>query len=241
MFASTIQLRIASAAEFALPSEDPLDCIKVSRIPCAVSTGNDPRMFSWHGDSYELDRNIVMRTEKKKFWTVYQGMLVVNGEGPLQIHTPFAEIYLGKSKAMIHVLKNKVRILSLAGAGIRVKAKGDASEHFLVPGFQNWYGGVDQGQSESGVVSVIDLQQYSKQRAQFFMDHMLGFPKELELVASHIKWAAKISSQLHEQLVERKVASLEEKHQKKVRKKYQKIKFNKFLRELFLKKMRYDD
>lgn len=240
LIASTIQVHIADAKEYILPVEDPKDCLKIKVRPCSLSTGDRPRMFQWENNLWELDRNLVMQTKKTKLWNLYQGMGVVDAKENLQIHTPFADIYLGKSKVMIHVFSDKVRILSLGGEGVRVIQKGSSEEQFLVPGFQNWYGGVVNGKADSGVVSVIDFDQYSQDRAPFFMNHQLGFPKELKKVASHVKWAAKIAADFHRQLVERKMASLEQQHQEKVLKKRRKIEFNKYLRRLFLKKIRYD-
>jgi hypothetical protein len=225
-----------------IPAEDPKNCIKVQSLPCSVATGNQPRMFFWDNIRYELDRNIVLKVEKSKKWNIYNGLLVVETTEPLQLHTPFADIYLENSKAMIHVLNNKVRVLSLNGQGIRVKPKANSSEEqYLVPGFQNWYGGIENGLPDSGVANVIDFDEFSKMRSPFFMNHQLGFPKELEQVASQVKWAAKMASQIHKELVERKMASLEEKFQGKVREKHQKIEFNRYLRRLFLKKIRFDD
>lgn len=239
--ASILQVTLIDAKGLRLPAEDPKDCIKVKSIPCAITTGDRPRMFLWDENQYELDRNLVMQTEQKKIWNVYQGLLVVKAKKSLQLHTPFAEIYLENAKAMIHVLENKVRVLSLDGQGIKVLPQGSQEEQFLVPGFQNWYGGVEEGLPSSGVAMVIDFKEYSVQRAKFFLDHQLGFPKELERVASRVKWAAQKSAEINKELVERKMASLEEQHQTKIKKKYQKIQFDKYLRKLFLKKMRYDD
>lgn len=240
IFFSTVQVTIAEASELILPIEDPKDCVKVKSVPCSISTGDRPRIFKWGNNSYELDRNLVMTSKKNKFWNVYQGMLVINSKEPLQLHTPFAEIYLEKSKVMVHVLNNKVRVLSLNGQGVRVVPKGEEEEQYLVPGFQNWYGGIENGLPSSGVASVINFEEYSVMRSKFFMDHQLGFPKELGSVASRVKWAAKMASELHKDLVARKMASLEEKHQAKVLKKKRKIQFNHYLRKLFLKKIRYD-
>ncbi len=238
--ASTLQVSIVDAKDYTIPTESPKNCIKSKSLPCAVSTGDQPRMFQWVKSSWELDRHLVLETDRKEVWNVYQGLLVVNSKKPLKIHTPFADIQLGHSKVMIHVLKNKVRVLSLNGEGVKVKPKGESEEHFLVPGFQNWFGGVNNGSSESGVVSVIDFESFAQDRARFFMDHQYGYIQELQQVAKTVKWAAIQASQMHRDLVQRKMASLEVKHQEKIQKKRQKIQFNKYLRKLFLQKIRYD-
>ena len=237
---SMIQVSFVEAKDYVIPTEDPKDCIKSSRTPCSVSTGDKPRMFSWNESRWELDRNLVLGTEKEKTWNVYSGLLVLDSKEPLRIHTPFADIFVGSSKVMIHVLNDKVRVLSLNGEGIKVKAKGSADEHFLVPGFQNWYGGVDKGEADSGVVSVINFESYAQARAGFFMNHQYGFIQELRQVAKTVKWAAQIASQMHRDLVKRKMASLEVKHQGKLIKKRKKIEFNKYLRRLFMKKIQYN-
>lgn len=230
----------SSAKDYILPAEIPKDCVKAKHLPCSISTGDRPRIFEWNEDLWELDRNLVMQSDYENHWMIYQGMLVVSSKKPIKLQTPFAEIYLGRSKIMIHVMREKVRILSLEGEGIRVIQKGSRDEQYLLPGFQNWYGGIDEGESGSGVVSVINLDEFSQERAKFFLNHELGFPRELEQVASRIKWAADIAAQYHRELIERKMASLEESHQNKVLKKTRKIQFDKFLRRLFLKKIQYD-
>lgn len=237
---SFLQVRIVDAKDYVIPTEEPKNCVKQKLLPCAITTGNDPRMFSLDGNNWELDRNIVMQANKESQWNVYQGMLVLNSKKPQKLHTPFADIEVGRSKVMVHVLEDKVRVMALGGEGIKVKAKGDPDEHFLVPGFQNWYGGVEKGMSESGVVSVLEFEDYAQKRARFFMDHSYGYVKELQDVANIVKWAAKVAADMHRSLVERKMASLEEKHQQKIHKKQQKIHFNKYLRKLFLKKIQYD-
>src|SRR5690606_14259185 len=133
-----------------------------------------------------------------------------------------------------HVLDEKVRVMSLMGEGIKVYPRKSKEEQFLVPGFQNWYGGVGPEGQDYGVVSVIDFREFAKQRARFFMDHKLGFVKELKEIAGVVKTAAWMASQMHKDLVDRKIASLEEKHQQKVLKKRKDIQFDKYLRKLFL-------
>jgi hypothetical protein len=241
ILSSVIQVRFIDAKDYVIPAEVPENCIKENSLPCAVTTGDQPRLFRQQGSVWELDRNIVLKTDQRDVWDIYSGLLVLKSEKEQVLHTPFADIHVGKSKVMIHVLEQKVRVLSLDGEGVKVRPKGDPEEHFLVPGFQNWYGGITNGMSESGVVSVIDFEKYSKERAIFFMNHELGFTNELSQVAKVVKWATRVASQMHRELVERKMASLEFQHKEKVIQKKKKIQFNKYLRRLFLKKIRYDD
>ena len=237
---SMIQVKIVDAKDYTIPTEDPKDCVKSKSIPCAISTGDKPRMFLWEENRFEWDRDIVAQTQKSNYWNVYNGMAVIEASSEITIHTPFADVVLNQSKVMVHVMENKVRVLSLAGRGVVVKPKGSREENFLVPGFQNWYGGVEEGESQTGVVSVIDIKTYSQARAKFFLNHQYGFLNEINKLASTIKWAAQIASQIHRELVERKMASLEVEHQEKIARKRRKIEFNKYLRRLFLKKVRYD-
>ena len=240
IIASVIQVTIVDASDYALPGEDPKDCVKSQILPCAVATGDRPRMFEYFGSNWELDRNIVLQSEVKDVWNVYKGMLVLNSQKDQKLHTPFADVFVGKSKVMLHVLDNRVRVMVLDGQGVKVVAKGDPTEHFIVPGFQNWFGGVVKGQSESGVVSVIEFEEYAQARAKFFLDYKLGFVKELAIVASRVKWAARIAAQMHKELVERKMASLEEQHIEAQTRKRRKVQYNQYLRKLFLQKIQYD-
>ena len=241
---SMLQVRFVDAATpFIIPAEKPKDCVQAQSQPCVISTGDQPRLFQWNEAQFELDRYLLLQTEKKGSWSLFNGMMVLKNRhtDPVKIHTPFADVFVGKSKIMIHVIENKVRVLSLAGEGIRVVGRANGEEHFLLPGFQNWYGGAHPKLPVNGVVSVIEFEQFAQQRSAFFMDFRLGFIEELRRVAGAIKWAAKIASQINRDLVKRKVASLEEKHQGKIRKAQRHIDFNKYLRKLFLKKIRYDD
>ncbi len=237
---SMIQVTIVDAKDYRIPIEDPKNCLSQETFPCAVSTGDTPKMFRQGQSLWELDREIVLQAPKSKEWNLYSGMLVLESGAEQKLHTPFADIYVGRSKVMIHVLQDRVRVMALNGEGVKVKAKGDPDEHYLVPGFQNWFGGVNDGMADSGVASVIDFDEYSQKRAKFFMNHQLGFVKELEQVAAIVKWAAKVAADMHRDLVERKMASLEEDHIQSVQKKKNRINFNKYLRRLFLKKIRYD-
>ncbi len=237
---SLLQVRYVDAKDYTIPTEEPQNCVESQRLPCAITTGDEPRMFHWSKSLFELDRNIVMDSSQKSKWHVYNGLLVLESQSNHSIVTPFAEVKIGKSKIMIHVMKNKMRVLCLDGEGVRIIPKGKTEESFLVPGFQNWYGGVDNGASESGVATVIDLQEYSKMRVPFFLNYSLGFQKELGVLASRVKWAAYQASLIHKELYDRKVASLESTHQQEVRKIKQGIEFNKSLRRLFLQKIRYD-
>ncbi len=238
---SLVQVRFVDAADYTIPAEEPKDCLSMQSVPCHVTTGDEPRMFEWEKSRFELDRNIVLNLNQKKVWNFYKGLFVLDSKGEHTIHTPFGDIYVGQSKIMVHVLKEKMRVLCLDGQGVKVKPKGHLEESFLVPGFQNWYGGVVNGEADSGVATVIDLNEFSKMRAPFFLNYQLGFPKELATLASRIKWAAGQASLIHRELYERKVASLDQAHDKKVEKKRRKIQYNKYLRQLFLKKVNYDD
>ncbi len=238
--ASMIQVTIVEAKDYVIPAEDPANCIEDGRTPCSVTTGNTTRMFKLGENLWELDRDLVIQKTKSDHWSLYRGLLVLESEKPQKLHTPFADIFVGRSKVMIHVLDNKVRVMALNGEGVKIIAKGDSEEHFLVPGFQNWYGGVTHGKADSGVVSVIDFDAYAQSRSGFFMNHQLGFVKELDQVARAVKWAAQEAAKIHRNLVERKMASLEVEHQEKLTKKRNKINFNKYLRNLFLQKIRYE-
>ncbi len=238
---SFLQLHLAEAKGYTIPSEEPQDCVKKEISPCSLVTGNEPRMFLRSGHRYELDRNTVLHFDGKNSPQFFQGLMVISSVEGFKIHTPFADILLGESKVMIHVLENKVRVLSLAGEGVKVISRGAKDDpQFLLPGFQNWYSGIDLGVSDYGVVSVILLSEYSQMRSRFFLNYSEGFRNELIKVAGAIKWAAKIASQFHRLLIERKVASLDNKHNKSVKKEQQKIEYNHHLRRLFLKKIRYD-
>lgn len=237
---SMLQVRFVDAKNYTIPAEDPLYCVKNQQLPCAISTGERPRIFQWVDSVFELDRNIVLESKQASLWHLYKGMMVIDSRGKQTIHTPFADIKMGQSKVLFHVLDNKVRVMSLSGEGVIVKPKGSMLEHFLVPGFQNWYGGVVDGESETGVVSVIELESYAKRRAKFFMNHQFGFLNELNALARTVKWAAAQASLMHRSLVERKMASLEEIHQQNVLKSNRKVEYNKYLRRLFLQKIRYD-
>lgn len=231
---------VSEKQNFVIPAEEPDQCVRTQINPCSLTTGDQPRLIIWDGNQWEIDRNSVAHIDQKGFWNFYKGLVVIKSKKPLQIHTPFAEIYLGNSKVMIHVLDNKVRVMSLMGEGVKVVPRQNQDEQFLVPGFQNWYAGVSLDGQEYGVPTVINFMAYSKQRAKFFMDHRLGFVKELKRMASTIKWATALASQMNRELYGRKVASLEVKHQEKVLKKKRGIQYNKFLRKLFLKKVQYD-
>lgn len=238
--AFTVQVRVVQAAEFTLPAEEPKDCVKSKAIPCAVTTGDTPRMIVWEENRWELDRNIVINIEKPGTWNLYQGLLVIESQTATTVHTPFADVQLNKSKVMIHLLENKVRVLSLNGEGVRVKQKGGGEDQFLVPGFQNWYGGMEDSKASLGVATVIDFQQFAKQRSVFFMNHQLGIKGELNEVASRVKWAARMAANMYRDLIERKLASYDHTSADAVRREQEKIELNKYLRKLFLKKVNYD-
>lgn len=239
---SFLQITYAEAAKdaFAIPAEDPNECVKVQLKPCSLTTGDQPRLFHWDGNQWEFDRHSTAQVGENGLWNFYKGMVVIQSKKELKVHTPFVDILLGNSKVMIHVIENKVRVMSLMGEGIRVYPRQSKEEQFLVPGFQNWYGGVGPEGQDYGVVSVIDFKQFAKDRSAFFMDHKLGFVKELNQMASIVKTAAVMASQMHRDLVDRKIASLEEKHQQKVMRHKRNIIYDKYLRKLFLQKIRYD-
>ena len=240
ILASTLQVTYAEAEEFVIPAEEPEKCVSSQKNPCSLTTGDQPRLIEWEESQWELDRYSVAQVDEKGLWNFFKGMAVVKTKKPLKIHTPFADIFLGNSKVMIHVLENRVRVMSLLGEGVKVVPRKVNEEQYLVPGFQNWYAGIGVSGQEYGVPDVIDFKKYAKDRSKFFLDYQLGFVKELNKVASSVKWAAIMASQMHKDLHERKVASLKEKHQEKILKKKRGIQYNKFLRKLFLQKVQYD-
>ena len=69
------------------------------------------------------------------------------------------------------------------------------------------------------VVSVIEFDKYAQDRAKFFMNHQYGYNQELQVVAKTVKWATEMAARMHREMVERKMASLEVKHQNKVMRK----------------------
>ncbi|MCJ8277553.1 MAG: hypothetical protein HRT44_05480 [Bdellovibrionales bacterium] len=226
--------------DFVIPAEEPESCLRNQINPCQVTTGDRPRFLMWGGNQWEIDRYSVAEINKEGLWNFYQGMVVVKSKKKLKVHTPFADIHLGNSKVLIHVLEDRVRVMSLMGEGVKVIPRLNKDEQFLVPGFQNWYAGIGLTGQEYGVPTVIDLHAFAKVRAKFFMDHRLGFVKELERMASTVKWATVLASKMHREMYGRKVASLRQVNKEMILRKKRGIRYNKFLRELFLKKMQYD-
>lgn len=216
---SALEISYADAKGLAMPAEDPKPCVEPQALPCAISTGDQPRMFQWGSSQWEFDRHSVMEVKSDGLWNFYQGMAVVEATKPLRIHTAFADILIENGKAMIHILDDKVRVLALLGLGVKVIPRHNNEEHFLVPGFQNWYAGIGLDGQEVGVPSVIDLRKFSVKRSEYFLDHRLGFAHELYAVANSVKWATRLAAKMNQELVERKVASLQEAHESKVRKK----------------------
>ena len=237
---SLLQVRVVPAKVYEMPAEEPSECIQNLEMPCSLSTGDRPRLVYWKNLRFEFDRHLVAKGQAEDKWTIFQGLSVVQADKPLTIQTPFAEILLDQSKVMIHVMNNKVRVLSLMGKGVIVRPKGVDEENYLVPGFQNWYGGVVGGESETGVVSVIDFDRYSKDRAPFFRDPNMSLIKEFKQVASIIKWAAGQAAAMHQELIQRKIASLESDKKEQIKLNKKQNQYNNYLRRLFLKKIRYD-
>lgn len=236
---SFIQIHFVAAA--VLPSESPDGCVVQHSYPCSVVTGFEPRMIQFDYGLFELDRNLLLVAEQENNFVAYKGMMVVTADQSLQIKTPFAEIHLGQSKVMIHILENQVRVLSLSGEGVKVVQPGVEEVQLLLPGFQNWFGGLRDGQAQYGVASVIDLSLYAKDRARIFMNHNLGFRNDIVQVASVVKGAAQLASQINRDLLSRKIANIVEVKAQETREIKKENNYDQFLRRLFLKKMRYDD
>jgi len=241
-FAFTLQVKIADAVELIAPSEEPKGCIHGPQWPCVVSSGDKPRFIQRNDIAqWELDKATFMALLSEAAVKFMYGQAVIKTQSALDIETLFAKVKIRNSKVLLNLDENKLEVMVLSGEPVQIFLRGEAYPQVLMAGFQNYYTGPIAGEDRFEVPKVIDLHQYSKVRAAFFMDYKLGFQSELHTLASHIKWAAKIASQLNRALVERKMAAVEEK-QKLIENRSRALKhYDQNIRRLFLKKITYDD
>ncbi len=241
-FASTLQLKISDAVELMAPSEEPNGCIYGPSWPCIVSSGDQPRFIQANKRvQWELDKSTLVTFFSDESIKLMFGQVVVKSQRALEIETLFGKVKINNSKVLINLDDKKLEVSVLSGEPVNIVLRGEAYPQVLMAGFQNYYTGPIAGDRRFEVPRVIDLHQYSKLRAPFFMDYKLGFQSELQTLASHIKWAAKVSSQLSRDLVERKMASVEESNMVKKKRSQKQRHYDQNIRRLFLKKITYDD
>jgi hypothetical protein len=238
---SSIQVSLADAANLIAPSESPSRCFTSYIYPCTLSTGDRPRALNKRDALWELDTNNLMTFKTETSAHLHQGQMVLRTEGQVVVHTLFADIYIENSKALLDLNEQRLEVYSLAGKGVTVQPKGTAQKIVLMPGFQNWFTSRIQKNIRSEVPQVISLGEYSQRRSPFFMDYHTGFENELKSLAQNIKTAAIVASQVHRELIQRRVATVQKAEKKVEVQQSKKSQYDQKIRQLFLKKISHQD
>lgn len=241
-FTSILQLKVVDAIDFIAASELPQDCVYAQQRPCVVSSGDRPRFIKTNETTqWELDQATLLTFFSEESVKLMSGQMVIETQSRLDIETLFAKVKIKNSKVLLNLSEKKLEVSVLNGGPVHIVLRGEAYPQVLMAGFQNYYTGPMAGEQRFEVAKVIDLHQYSKIRAPFFVDYKLGFQSELQILASHIKWAAKVASQMSRDLVERKIAAVEAKKTLKKKRSKKQMQYDQNMRQLFLKKITYDD
>lgn len=218
----------------------PPGCVQNTQGLCDISSGPKSYQFLSGENQWEMAAGTVLRREKKGFWKMAEGRFVVHARRPIKIETPYGFIHVGRSKAFIDLGATRVNVANISGEPVRLVSRAPGHEFSIHPGMEKWISGMGPQGLEVGSTQVMDLQRYAKDRVHFFSSYEDGFSTELAQLGTEIQKASEILAFTHQKNVQRKMAMLQEQHEKDQDVQRRRRDYNRYLQNLFRKKSEYD-
>lgn len=195
-------------------TEEPEGCWK-KEGPCALRSGGDEILrLPLAGGELVLDEATTVVRLAKDQLRVLAGTAWVRAEEPLSVTSEFGEYTLAKGEFWITRTRERVTGSTVSGTLVmRPRSKdAHAAEELEIPaGLENWMGRVQAGtgKAQTGVPMPIPLKSHLSRWARLFKGTREQFAAQAESFFEIWSLAARDSAEIHQKLVERKLAALD--------------------------------
>jgi hypothetical protein len=238
IFLFTFSLEVRVRAELL---QEPVRCLAEATV-CAVRTGvADTGQIEVGSSAIAIDQSSSLirlsANDAKLIW----GTIWIKAKGDFTIRTEYGDASITDGEFWVTKTAERIIIATITSS-VTVKPLG-SNEHFVVEsGEENWLSRVGRsGSAESGVPMAISFKEHLERWARLYRGGKKNFEKDV--AEFHKTWlaASERTAQLHQSLVNRKIASIQEEkarlNAERRRRAAEDLKF----REMFRRKVSGDD
>lgn len=241
LFTATIQVRVHAAEVVTLREEtaaiqEPQDCLQEEET-CAVKTSNGKRLKLEVGKSeVTLGSETAAIRPTKSEVTLVSGTVLAKSEDSLTISSEFGKVLIKKGQVI--VIKEEKRVVARVLSGeVYIQPRGQKEVLPLEAGQENFLGAVDKtGVAHSGISTAIVFTDNALLWSSLYSGKKVQFEKELQDFAQVWKDSKQKAAATHADLAKRRIASLQEQHQKQQSALKKRQVYEAELRSLFRKK-----
>lgn len=202
---------------FANYSSMPKGCLKQSLHDgeiCKVLS-HDKVMVPWIKNKFYTSTKTLLEIQKDHIFLGY-GYVWFHFDQPVEIRTPYGSVMpTGSGEVWVEV-KNDHAMIRALGDNLLVTGKGSESSQLLVKGFEMKLGTVAYatGVAHQTIPTSISMEDHLQSLDRVFPYDDMDFKATVNQLAHVLTKASAQASQLHQKIVERKIASEKERMQK---------------------------
>lgn len=227
------------AAQF---QDYPKNCVKEKRVPCAVWTFKKKKLI-WDETIIFASANSLFELQKNRLYQIRGYLWIVSSKKPYQVISRFGIASTKSGHIWSEVKDDKMVLRSLKNTFEVIPRGAETTVMKLVPGFETHLSFIDQkkGVAEYTIPSVMNFREHLRVFGRVFPYHIMDFKEALYNLGQVVVKATKLASHWHKSLVERKLASLEEKALRDRDEAIYKARLDKYLRRIFREKNNFEE
>jgi hypothetical protein len=216
--AFAVEMKVRAAQQVRLPKareiiQLPAKCLEAKSAGCAASTRAGERFVLILGESrITLGSQTAVLMDDERRLRLVKGMLWIEAGSAVSIASEFGEARIEKGEFWLAKTHDRVTVTAIEGE-VELRPRGAQQGIFVPAGLENYMSRVrSDGIAGTGGPVPLNSRFHIKRWARLFD----GTPAEFKekVMAFQEKWreAARQSAEIHQQLLARKVASLEAEH-----------------------------
>jgi hypothetical protein len=220
--------------------EEPAKCLDQAAAVCAIRVGHRRKLTIGNVESREIvfgDGAIAIRLADDRFRLI-EGFVRVRGENLTTIEITSRMSIAMSGEAFIERFGDSVRVVNTGARKVVLKTAGE-EDGLIASGLEIHFDRPDvrTGKNETGAPLPLDLERQVVREAKLHDGSKEAFQARVEILLALRKQAAFKAAEIHEEIVNRKLASIESARQERIRKAAIYEARNRELRALFRRKV----
>lgn len=241
VLAATIQVRVHAAEVVSLandssPIQEPANCLdQEGKCALKVSSGKKFQIQLASTNLVLGSSTAAVKTNEKSI-TLVNGTVLVKSENPFFIESEFGKVIVKNGECISIKDENKISLRVLSGE-VYLQPRGESGMILVHPGQQNFLSAVDDSaHAHIGIPTSTDFTETALIWSSLYSGNKIQFAKDLKDYGDVWRKTNVQTAELHKELAERRIASIEEQREKQQSALKKRQAYESQLRALFRKK-----
>jgi hypothetical protein len=213
--------------------QEPKTCLMQS-VECGMRTKVGEKFeFEMGEATIVLDQMTTIVRVSARELRLVAGTVWVKTETPVMVRTEFGTAHLSDGEMWVSRTSDRITVAATHGDA-EIRPRGSTERLLIETGFENFLTKVgDNGKAATGAPVAIVFPAHMERWARLFDGGKVEFEKEV--AAFHKIWAeaSEQAAGIHRELLERKIASVEEERQRRIAAKRRSENYDRGIREMF--------